>query len=92
MSSLLYLRVKAQQYFESLSYMFLDKKTMLKIWLNPGLNLSSFNEPGPGVNKLIAKEFVVCVFACSGVLVKFTKTCQESSVIAPISDRNKNIK
>ena len=92
MSSLLYLRVKAQQYFESLSYMFLDKKTMLKIWLNPGLNLSSFNEPGPGVNKLIAKEFVACVFACSGVLVKFTKTCQESSVIAPISDRNKNIK
>ena len=85
MLSLLYLRVKAQQYFESLSYMFLKKKTMLKIWLNPGLNLSSFNEPGPGVNKLIAKEFVACVFACSGVLVKFTKTCQESSVIAPIS-------
>ena len=72
--------------------MFLKKKTMLKIWLNPGLNLSSFNEPGPGVDKLIAKEFVVCVFASSGVLVKFTKTCQESSVIAPISDRNKNIK
>ena len=73
--------------------MFLKKKTMLKIWLNPaGLNLSSFNKPGPGVNKLIAKEFVACVFACSGVLVKFTKTCQESSVIAPISDRNKNIK
>ena len=22
-------------YFESLSYMFLDKKTLLKIWLNP---------------------------------------------------------
>ena len=85
MLSLLYLRVKAQQYFESLSYMFLKKKTMLKIWLNPGLNLSSFNEPGPGVNKLIAKEFVACVFACSGVLVKFTKTFQESSVIAPIS-------
>ena len=85
MLSLLYLRVKAQQYFESLSYMFLKKKTMLKIWLNPGLNLSSFNEPGPGVNKLIAKEFVACVFACSGVLVKFTKTCQESLVIAPIS-------
>ena len=92
MLSLLYLRVKAQQYFESLSYMFLKKKTMLKIWLNPGLNLSSFNQPGPGVNRLIAKEFVACVFACSGVLVKFTKTCQESSVIAPISDRNKHIK
>ena len=38
MLSLLYLRAKAQVYFVSLSYMFLDKKTLLKIWLNPGLN------------------------------------------------------
>ena len=30
--SLLYLGVKAQQYFVSLSYMLLDKKTVLKIW------------------------------------------------------------
>ena len=42
---LLYLRVKAQQYFVSLSYMFLDKKTVLKIWTNPGLNLRGI---GPG--------------------------------------------
>ena len=41
---LLYLRVKTQQYFVSLSYMFLDKKTVLKIWLSPG-----FEEPGPAV-------------------------------------------
>ena len=46
MLSLLYLRVKAQQYFESLSYMFLHKITLLKIWLNPGLNIS-FDEPCP---------------------------------------------
>ena len=28
------MRVKTQRYFESLSYMFLDEKTQLKIWLN----------------------------------------------------------
>ena len=28
--------------------MFLDKKTLLKIWLNPGLNLN-IEEPGPVV-------------------------------------------
>ena len=40
--SFLYLGVKAQQYFVSLSDMFIDKKTLLKIWLNPGLNLNIF--------------------------------------------------
>ena len=41
------LEVKAQQSFVSSSYMFLDKKTVLKVvWLNPGLNLTSFKEPG----------------------------------------------
>ena len=35
MLSLLYVGVKAQQYFVSSSYMFLDTKTLLKIWLNP---------------------------------------------------------
>ena len=35
---LLYLVVKAQQYFVTSSFMFLDKKTVLQIWLNPGLN------------------------------------------------------
>ena len=38
MLSLLYLRVKAQRYFVSSSRMFIDTKTLLKIWLNPGLN------------------------------------------------------
>ena len=42
--SLLYLRVKAQQYFVSLSYMFLDKKTVLKIWLKSWVKLE---ELGP---------------------------------------------
>ena len=40
--SLLYLGVKAQQYFVSLIGMFIDKKTLLKIWLDPGLNLNIF--------------------------------------------------
>ena len=40
--SLPYLRVKAKQYVVSSSRMFLDKKTLLKIWLNPGLNLTTF--------------------------------------------------
>ena len=34
MLSLLYLGVKAQQYFVSSICMFLDKKTLLKVWLN----------------------------------------------------------
>ena len=43
MLSLLYLEVKAEQYFATCSScMFLDKKTFLKIWLNPGLNLTIF--------------------------------------------------
>ena len=46
--SLLYLVVKAQQHFVSSSCTFSDEKTLLKIWLNPGLNLTSFEEPGPG--------------------------------------------
>ena len=44
---LLYLGVKARQYFVSSSFMFLDKKTLLQIWLNPGLKLAIFREPGP---------------------------------------------
>ena len=53
MFSLLYLRVETQQYFESLSYMFLDEKTLLKIWFNLGLNLIIFPGTGPrsiGIN------------------------------------------
>ena len=40
--SLPYLGVKAQQYFVSLSCVFLDKKTLIKILLDPGLNLTIF--------------------------------------------------
>ena len=42
-----YLGVKAQQYFFSSSCMSLDKKTLLKTWLNPGLNLTIFWGTGP---------------------------------------------
>ena len=41
------IRVIAQHYFVSLSYMFLDKKTVLKIWLNLGLSLIIFRGTGP---------------------------------------------
>ena len=45
--SLLYLVAKAQQYFVPSSCMFFDEKTVLKIWLNPGLKLSIFQGTGP---------------------------------------------
>ena len=44
---LLYLVVKAQQYIVTLSCVFLDEKTMLEIWLNPGLNLTIFRGTRP---------------------------------------------
>ena len=47
MLSFLFFEVKAQQHFVSLSNMFLDKKTLLKIWLNPGLNLTIFRGTEP---------------------------------------------
>ena len=40
MLSLPYLGVKAQHYFVSSSYMLLDKKTLSKMLLNPGLNVT----------------------------------------------------
>ena len=46
MLSLLYLGVKAGQYFVSSSHMFLDKKTLLQIWHNPGLKLTIFRGTG----------------------------------------------
>ena len=52
MLSLLYLRVNAQQYFVSLSNTFVDKKTVLKIWLNLGLNLTIIRGTGPRGKKL----------------------------------------
>ena len=42
MLSFLFFEVKAQQYFVRSSYTFLYKKTLLKIWLNSGLNLTIF--------------------------------------------------
>ena len=42
MLSFLYLVLKAQQQFVTSSCIFLDEKTMLEIWLNPGLNLTTF--------------------------------------------------
>ena len=47
MLSLLHLIVKAQQYFVTSSCMFLDEKTVLEMWLNPGLNLTIFRRTGP---------------------------------------------
>ena len=40
MLSSLNLGVKTQKYFVSSSNIFLDKKTLLKIWLNPRFNLT----------------------------------------------------
>ena len=47
MLSLLYLGVKAQHCSVSSTCTFLDKKTLFKIWLNPGLSLTIFRETGP---------------------------------------------
>ena len=47
MLSLLYLVVKAQQYFVTSSSMLLDEKTVLEIWLNPGLKLTIFQGTRP---------------------------------------------
>ena len=46
MLSFLFFEVKTQQYFVSLSYRFLDRKTLLKIWHNSGLNLTIFRIRG----------------------------------------------
>ena len=55
MLSSLNLGVKTQQYFMSSSDMLVGKKTLLEIWLNPGLNLIIFW--GTGLSSLS-----VCVF------------------------------
>ena len=39
--------VKAQQHFASSNCMLLGKKTLLKIWLKPGLNLTIFRGTEP---------------------------------------------
>ena len=47
MLSLLYLLVKAQQYFVTPSCLFLDEKTLVEVWVNPGLDLTIFTGTGP---------------------------------------------
>ena len=47
MLSSLSLVVKRKQYFVSSSDIFLVKKILLKIWLNPGFNLTIFQGTGP---------------------------------------------
>ena len=47
MLSSLNLGVKTQQHFVSCSDVFLGKKTLLEIWLNPGLKLTIFQGTGP---------------------------------------------
>lgn len=51
MLSLLYLGVplgvKARQSFVSSSCLFLDKKTLLQIWFNSGLDVTNFRGTGP---------------------------------------------
>ena len=42
-----FLKVEAQQCFVSSGCMFLGKKALLKIWINPGLNLTIFRGTGP---------------------------------------------
>ena len=42
-----FLKVEAQQCFISSGCMFLGKKALLKIWINPGLNLTIFRGTGP---------------------------------------------
>ena len=52
MLSSLNLGLKTQQYFVSSSDTFLDKKTLLVIWLNPGLNLTTFWGTGARFSKV----------------------------------------
>ena len=49
---LLHLVIKAQQYFVTSNCMFLDEKTVLKICLNPGFNLTIFQGTGPRIASL----------------------------------------
>ena len=54
--SLLYLGVKARQYFVSSSCMFLEEKTLLKIWRNLGIN---FRGTGPWAFTVFFSSFKV---------------------------------
>ena len=56
LSFLFFFEVKEQEYFVSLSYMFLDKKPLLKIWLYPALNLTIVRGTGPSSLAVIFKS------------------------------------
>ena len=65
MLSLLYHGVKIQQYFVSSSCIFLAKKPLLKIWLNPGLNLTIFQGTGPALFIFHFCNHNICQFLVS---------------------------
>ena len=61
---LLYLVVKTKQYIVTLSCMFLDEKTVLEIWLNPGLNLTIFRRTGPRCERVkVMFSFILFVYS-----------------------------
>ena len=71
---LLYLVVKTEQYIVTSSCRFLDEKTMLEIWLNPGLNLTIFRGTGP--RALDLRD----LFLYSGPQVSHRQECFSSSL------------
>ena len=71
---LLYLVIKTKQYIVTSSCMFLDEKTMLEIWLNPGLNLTIFRGTGP--RALDLRD----LFLYSGPQVSHRQECFSSSL------------
>ena len=57
MLSSLYLLVKAQWCFVTSSCLFLDEKTVIEVWFNPGLNLTIFPGTGPkGLVMIMVKK------------------------------------
>ena len=67
--SFLFFKVKVQLYFVSSSYMFLDKKTLLKIWLNPGLNLTIFRGTRPCCRHNLTVVSSNCKVALAKILI-----------------------
>ena len=65
------LEVKAQLYFVSSSYMLLHKKTLFKIWLNPGLNVTIFRGTAlRSQNKKNIPHFILYKLWCDQVIRK----------------------
>ena len=66
MLSSLSLGVKTKQYFVCSSNVFLDKKTVLKIWINPGLNVTIFRGTGRWTpDQMLKSELTVSVIIFS---------------------------